>query len=112
MMQPIETAPKSGEIILIVENAQGAIGRVIGHYMEGGHCIEDHPPIDEGWYFWSGSMYVRATNPTHWESMGAEPSFLREVVEVLEGLQRKHGCYCERCMRAKDLLERAKKGGV
>ena len=51
--QPIETAPKDGEEI-ILRNASW--NRVLAHWMPGGHCIEDHPPIDAGWYFWTGKQ--------------------------------------------------------
>lgn len=66
--RPIETAPHDGtEVIVLVEARAGARGcMLVGHYMRGGHCIEDHPPIDAGWYFWSGSMFDRASKPTHW----------------------------------------------
>lgn len=65
---PIESAPKDGrEVILKVERRAGISGKcLIGHWMPGGHCIEDHPAIDEGWYFWNGSMFDTAAKPTHW----------------------------------------------
>lgn len=66
--QPMETAPKDGtEILLKVERRAGASGcKLVGHYMPGGFCIEDHPAIEEGWYFWSGSMFDLASNPIEW----------------------------------------------
>ena len=66
--QPIATAPKDGrEVLLLVERRAGVRhGMLVGHYMPGGYCIEDHPAIDEGWYFWSGSMFDYAAKPTHW----------------------------------------------
>jgi hypothetical protein len=66
--QPMETAPRDGsEILLAVEQRAGVPGRcLVGHYMPGGHCIEDHPAIDEGWYFWNGCQFDRASKPRHW----------------------------------------------
>lgn len=66
--QPIETAPKDGsEVLLRVKLRAGiADGRLVGHYIQGGHCIEDHPPVDRGWYFWNGCMFDQASEPTHW----------------------------------------------
>lgn len=64
--QPIATAPKSGEVLVVVLRA-GCRGRVVAHYMPGGHCIEDHPSIPAGWYRWSGfSMQLLEDAPTHW----------------------------------------------
>lgn len=73
--QPIETAPKDGrEVLLAVSLRAGISGKsLVGHYMEGGHCIEDHPPIDAGWYFWNGHQFDRAAKPTHWMALPATP---------------------------------------
>jgi hypothetical protein len=67
-MRPMTTAPKDGtEVLLQVEWRAGIRGKfLVGHYMPGGHCIEDHPPIDEGWYFWNGCMFDRASKPVGW----------------------------------------------
>ena len=75
--QPIETAPKDGrEVILAVEVRAGIThGVLVGHYMPGGHCIEDHPPIDQGWYFWNGFMFDKAARPTHWMPMPNHPQW-------------------------------------
>jgi hypothetical protein len=69
--QSMETAPKDGtEVLLRVKLRAGMPGRcLVGHYMEGGHCIEDHPPIDRGWYFWNGSMFDRAAEPVEWMAL-------------------------------------------
>lgn len=66
--QPMETAPKDGtEVLLKVQIRAGIRGKkLVGHYMPGGHCIEDHPPIDAGWYFWNGCMFDRAAKPFAW----------------------------------------------
>lgn len=66
--QTMDTAPKTGvEINIIVKRRAGMPHRiVVGHYMPGGHCIEDHPHIDEGWYFWNGRMFDRAAEPLLW----------------------------------------------
>lgn len=68
LWSPIETAPKDGrEVLLRVELRAGIPGKIfVGHWMPGGHCIEDHPPIDAGWYFWTGAMFNVAYDPTHW----------------------------------------------
>lgn len=64
----MDTAPKDGrEVILVVKRRAGLpFGQLVGHYMVGGHCIEDHPAIDGGWYFWNGSMFDRASEPLMW----------------------------------------------
>jgi hypothetical protein len=76
--QSMETAPKDGtEVLLRVKLRAGMSGRcLVGHYMEGGHCIEDHPPIDRGWYFWSGSMFDRAAEPVEWMALPTAPAAL------------------------------------
>lgn len=69
--QPISTAPKDGgEVIL--RNANW--NRVLAHWMPGGHCIEDHPPIDAGWYYWSGNSYNIFDKPLHWMPIHAGPT--------------------------------------
>jgi len=64
----MESAPKDGrEVLLRVKLRAGATGKqLVGHYMQGGHCIEDHPPIDRGWYFWSGCQFDKASEPIAW----------------------------------------------
>jgi len=47
---------------------------LVGHYMPGGHCIEDHPAIDRGWYFWNGRMFDLASVPTHWMPLPPLPA--------------------------------------
>lgn len=71
----IETAPKDGrEVLLFVERRAGITGgMLVGHWMPGGYCIEDHPAIDEGWYFWSGSMFDRASKPLFWMPLPEPP---------------------------------------
>jgi hypothetical protein len=66
--RPIETVPKdSREVLLKVKECAGVPdGCLVGHYMEGGHCIEDHPPIAEGWYFWNGCYFDKASEPVEW----------------------------------------------
>jgi len=66
--QPMKTALRDGtELLLAVERRAGISGRcLVGHYMPGGHCVEDHPPIAEGWYFWNGSMFDKASKPIAW----------------------------------------------
>jgi hypothetical protein len=66
--QPMKTAPRDGtEVLLVVERRAGIPHRMlVGHWMPGGHCIEDHPEIDEGWYFWNGCMFDKASKPKYW----------------------------------------------
>lgn len=72
---PIENAPKDGtEVLLCVKRRAGiAHGFLVGHWMPGGCCIKDHPPISQGWYFWNGSMFDRASDPTHWMPLPPGP---------------------------------------
>ncbi|AIY65210.1 hypothetical protein [Pseudoalteromonas piratica] len=74
--QPMETAPKNGdEVILYVEKRAGIPGGfLVGHYMGGGHCIEDHPPIDAGWYFWNGCQFDLASKPLAWMPLPKVPT--------------------------------------
>ena len=69
--QPMETAPRDGrEIIIKVESRAGMPGCcLVGHYMPGGYCIEDHPPIDDGWYFWNGCTFDKAAKPIEWAAL-------------------------------------------
>jgi hypothetical protein len=66
--QPMNTAPRDGtEVILCVTQRAGSPWKcLVGHYMPGGHCIEDHPPINEGWYFWNGCFFSASTKPVAW----------------------------------------------
>lgn len=65
---PMESAPRDGtEIILQVKSRAGISHKfLVGHFMPGGHCIEDHPPIAPGWYFWNGRMFDEAAEPERW----------------------------------------------
>lgn len=74
--QPMATAPKDGrEVLLLAERRAGVPGKMlVGHYMPGGYCIEDHPAIDEGWYFWNGSRFDNASKPTHWMPLPEAPT--------------------------------------
>lgn len=76
--QPIETAPKDGREVLLAVKMRAGIpyGLLVGHFMPGGHCIDDHPPIDRGWYFWSGCMFDMASEPTHWQPLPEHPARL------------------------------------
>jgi hypothetical protein len=73
-LYPMETAPKDGsEVVLQVKLRAGIPGKyLVGHYMPGGHCIEDHPPIESGWYFWNGHMFDRAAEPVGWMPIPGE----------------------------------------
>lgn len=73
--QPIETVPKDGSEVLLTVKQRANIPwkQLVGHYMPGGHCIENHPPIAAGWYFWNGCMFDKAAEPTHWMPLPAAP---------------------------------------
>lgn len=64
----MENAPRDGtEVLLCVKSRAGIPGKcLVGHWMPGGHCIGDHPPIDAGWYFWTGLMFDLASKPMAW----------------------------------------------
>lgn len=81
MMLSMKTAPKNGmEVILKVAMRAGVPGKyLIGHYMRGGHCIEDHPPIEEGWYFWNGLMFDKAAEPVGWMPIPGEEGKFPEI---------------------------------
>lgn len=66
--EKMDSAPKDGtEVVLIVKKRAGIPHcQVVGHYMPGGHCIQDHPPISEGWYFWNGCGFDYAAKPLLW----------------------------------------------
>jgi len=71
--QPIATAPKSGEVLVWVKRA-GCMSVLVAHQMASGHSIEDHPPIDGGWYYWTGHQFTPlAVQPTHWIPLPAAP---------------------------------------
>lgn len=72
----MENVPKDGtEILLLVKRRAGETRRcVVGHWMIGGFCIEDHPAIEAGWYFWNGYMFDKASEPLYWISLPAAPS--------------------------------------
>jgi hypothetical protein len=67
----MDSAPKDGsEVLIAVESRAGINGRcLVGHWMPGGHCIEDHPPIQEGWYFWNGCAFDKASKPIAWMAL-------------------------------------------
>lgn len=64
----MDTAPLDGrEVLIKVERRAGVRDRwLVGHWMPGGHCIEDHPPIEAGWYGWTGGMFRPAEKPVGW----------------------------------------------
>ena len=66
--QPMDSVPKDGtEILLKVEFRANISGKcLVGHYMPEGSYCDEHPPIAEGWYFWNGYMFDKASKPTHW----------------------------------------------
>jgi hypothetical protein len=81
-----EVPPKDGsEVILRVRRA-GIEGSVVAHWMPGGHCIQDHPPIDEGWYWWNKSYFDISPNPTHWMRL-PEPPAIRSLKQSNSGME-------------------------
>lgn len=70
MWFPIDSAPKDGRDVLLLLGTRLC---VVGHYMPGGHCIEDHPPIDKGWYYWNGAMFAVSDDPIAWTSLPEIP---------------------------------------
>ena len=72
---PMDSAPKDGsEVLLQVEYRAGSQGKcLVGHWMPGGHCIEDHPPIAQGWYFWNGASFDLAAKPILWMPLPQPP---------------------------------------
>lgn len=58
--QPMSTAPRDGTML----DLRFVHGRsVVGHWLPGGHCIEDHQPVAAGWYYWER---------TYWNSVAEE----------------------------------------
>ena len=64
--QPTTTAPKDGREVALLVRRAGALGGIVGHWLPGGHCIEDHPPIAAAWYFWNGAAFDHAPEPLGW----------------------------------------------
>jgi hypothetical protein len=81
--QLIETVPKDGrEVLLVVKSRAGVPNcMLVGHYMRGGHCIDDHPPIDAGWYFWNSCFFDKAAEPILWMPLPA-----KEMIATKMGL--------------------------
>lgn len=84
----MDSAPKDGrEVILKVAHRAGIPGRfLVGHYMGGGNCIEDHPPIAAGWYFWNGCMFDKAAEPIGWCPLPDEAAESITVLEAWEAI--------------------------
>lgn len=47
---------------------------VVAHWMPGGHCIEDHPPIARGWYYDNGGEVIQfaTETPMDWAPLPEE----------------------------------------
>lgn len=73
-LQPMDTAPLDGtEVLLRVKQRAGIPHKyLVGHFMGGGHCIDDHPPIARGWYFWNGCAFDLASEPEGWMALPAD----------------------------------------
>ena len=82
-LKPMSSAPDDGrEVLLQVKQRAGMPGKfLVGHWMEGGHCIEDHPPVAAGWYFWNGTMFDKASDPVAWADL---PKAMPEKYECAE----------------------------
>ncbi len=75
--QDMKTAPKDGrEVLLLVKRRVGIHPKrmLVGHWQPGGHCIEDHPPIETGWYFFNGTRFDLASEPMRWMPLPDPPS--------------------------------------
>jgi hypothetical protein len=88
--ETMDTAPKDGrEVILLVKQRAGIPHRcLVGHYMPGGHCIEDHPPIAAGWYFWNGCSFDYAAKPLLWMPLPEITSRLKELIAKVETAEK------------------------
>jgi len=88
IMKSMDSAPKDGrEVILKVARRAGISGCfLVGHYMPGGHCIEDHPAIAAGWYFWNGLMFDKAADPIGWCPLPGEAADSITVLEAWEAI--------------------------
>jgi hypothetical protein len=98
--QPIATAPKDGrEVLVRVKWHAGIPGKwLVGHYMGGGHCIEDHPPIDAGWYFWNGLMFDKAAEPVSWAPLPPDdPTSTKSPVRIRSGHLLEDCPGCDEC---------------
>ncbi|MDP2715504.1 hypothetical protein [Rheinheimera sp.] len=82
----MDTAPKDGrEVILLVQQRAGISHRcLVGHYMPGGHCIDDHPPISAGWYFWNGCSFDHAAKPLLWMPLPETTPRLAQLIAKAE----------------------------
>ncbi len=67
-IKSMSTAPIDGtEILIEVKQRAGVPGKfLVGHYMKGGIYEDGFPPVEEGWYFWNGSMFDKAAEPIGW----------------------------------------------
>ena len=83
--QPMSSAPLDGtEVVLVVEHRAGIpYGCLVGHFMVGGHCIEDSPPIDRGWYFWTGCMFDKASKPVCWSPLPTIEKFKNPLIKEI-----------------------------
>lgn len=82
--QPMGTAPKNGiEVLLAVKRRAGIThGLLVGHWMPAGSYCDEHPPIDEGWYFWNGTMFDKAAEPTAWMMPAHHPEWAKDGWQV------------------------------
>jgi hypothetical protein len=58
----------------MVERRAGIPWRMlVGHYMGAGPYEDGFPCIDEGWYFWNGYMFDKASKPLAWMPLPEAP---------------------------------------
>jgi hypothetical protein len=90
--KPIETAEKKPgkEVLLLIKRNDFStpMTAYVGHWMEGGHCVGDHPPIAQGWYYWNGFNF-NTVLPTHWMPLPPTKALEREQGNGIEHLREK-----------------------
>lgn len=59
--QEMVSALKDGTEIIVRVKRAGCVSALVVHWMN--YAPEDHPPIDPGWYFWSGFDFRPVESP-------------------------------------------------
>lgn len=96
----MSTAPKDGTEI-ILENANYC--RVLAHWMPGGHCIDDHPPIDRGWYFFDGNQFAVFKEPKRW-MLAVQSDAVKELRNQVQQAQQRNGRLLDALKAAREKL--------
>lgn len=78
--QSLADAPRDGTEVLLLATHPNRLGprMYVAHWMPGGHCIEDHPPIVAGWYFDTGRCFDKAYKPLAWLPLPEIPEEFRQ----------------------------------